>query len=300
MKTVKSIFGSLALIVLTAGLGLAQHYYGGGNAIPLKIDSTKVTIKFDQDFSSSDQQALLASIDRIIGVVNDDHAIDGFIACTLSTGDNYDQFMDSVQFLDGVYLVEPFYLNQLDSAFLVGTRFCVAFNESLTQTQIDSINSVFKVVIDHDVGGMPNVFVLLNTDSSSYDLLDLANAYYDLPQTRYSHPEFGVWIQKHAYKLYDYYNSYQPHTKKVIGTFNTTSAWDFAGLTRSIKVAVIDDGVVYHEDLPLSRVLPGYDYADLDNDPRPGPAQAHGMGCAGIIGASHTTDSTAGLQSSVE
>jgi hypothetical protein len=53
MMTLKATIGSLAVILLTAGPGLAQHYFGGGNAIPLGIDSTKVTIKFDQDFTSS-------------------------------------------------------------------------------------------------------------------------------------------------------------------------------------------------------------------------------------------------------
>jgi serine protease len=101
-----------------------------------------------------------------------------------------------------------------------------------------------------------------------------------------------------AYKLYDYYNSYQPHTKKVIGTFNTASVWDFAGLGRPIKVAVIDDGVNSHEDLPSSRVLAGYDFADDESDTRPGPNEGHGMGCSGIIAASHTTDSLTGLLSS--
>jgi len=280
------------------GQGLAHHYYGGGNAIPLKVDSSKVTIKFDEAFPSANQQALLAGIDRIVGVVADDHAIDDFMVCTLSTGENYYNFADSVEALDGVYSVEPFYRNQSDSAFLVGTRLCVAFEENLSSAQIESINTAYNTVIDHEVPGMPNVYVLRNTDSSGYGLLDLANTYYEMSETRYSHPEFGVWIQKHAYKLYDYYADYQPHTKRVIGEFNTASVWDFAGLQRPITVAVIDDGVDPHEDLPASRLLPGYDYADTDNDPSPGYKCAHGMACAGIIAASHTTDSIAGLQSS--
>jgi len=296
----------LAVIVLTAGPGFAQHYYGGGHAIPLKVDSTKVTIKFDSGLGSIERQTLLLDIDRITEQLVDNHAIDGFVACSLSTGEGYDDFIDSVAALDGVYLVEPYYLNQLDSAFLVGTRFCVAFDEALTQSEIDNINTYYNVTINHEVNGMPNVFVLRNTDLSGYNLLDLANAYYELEETRYSHPEFGVWIQKNSYKLYDYYNNYQPHTKKVIGTFNSASVWDFAGLKKQVNVAVIDDGVTIHEDLPDERVLTGYDFAGdstyeepyIDIDPSPGPYQAHGMGCAGIISATHTTDSIAGTSSS--
>ena len=56
-------------------------------------------------------------------------------------------------------------------------------------------------------------------------------------------------------------------------------------------MAVVDDGVDSHEDLPASRVLDGYDYADNDSNARPGDTTAHGMGCSGIIASSHTTNS---------
>ncbi|MEW5994236.1 MAG: hypothetical protein AB1744_07560 [Candidatus Zixiibacteriota bacterium] len=63
MKNLRMVVGSLAVIALTAGQGLAQHYYGGGNTIPLKVDSTKITVKFDSDFGTNAQQTLLAAIE---------------------------------------------------------------------------------------------------------------------------------------------------------------------------------------------------------------------------------------------
>jgi len=290
---------TLALVLVAAAESYAQYYYGGGETIPLSIDSSKIALKFDEEVGTNQQETILSSVSRIDSAVTDDHAIDGFMVCALSTGQGYGGFLDSVQAIDGVYLVEPYYLNESDSSFLVGLTFCAAFEEAVTQAEIDSVNALFGVTIDHEIDGMSNVFVLRNTDSSGYRLLDLANAYYAVPETRWSHPEFGVWIQKHSYRLFDYYHSYQPHTKKVIGTFNSASVWDFAGLSDdTIAVAVIDDGVTSHEDLPSERVLSGFDFADYDNIPVPGDEQAHGMGCAGIIGACHTTDSIAGLSSS--
>ena len=52
-----------------------------------------------------------------------------------------------------------------------------------------------------------------------------------------------------------------------------------------MKVAVIDEGVEPHEDLPSSRILPGYNFSGDNNDPSPGGNQAHGMAVAGIIAA---------------
>jgi len=47
--------------------------------------------------------------------------------------------------------------------------------------------------------------------------------------------------------------------------------------------------------LPATRILPGRDFANFDLDPTPGPQRYHGMSCASIIAASHTTDSLSGL-----
>lgn len=53
---------------------------------------------------------------------------------------------------------------------------------------------------------------------------------------------------------------------------------------------MIDEGGAAHEDLPSSRIVPGYDYFYLDNDPSPGGNQAHGMACAGIVAASQNNN----------
>lgn len=295
MKRLQVVFIIAAAILLSTSQPYAQFYYSSGRQNILNVDSSKVCLKFDPTASQQDQENIIASIDRIISFLVDEHEIDEFKVCTLATSENYESFLDSIQEIEGIYLVEPFYHNNLDSVFLVGDRFCVAFNQSLQQSEIDSINAIYKVETDYEIEGMPNVFVLRNTDSSGYRMLGLANMYYLLSDTYYSHPIFGVWIQTNSYKLFDYYNEYQFHTKKVIGDFNLAAVWDYAGLNQTITVAVIDDGVTSHEDLPAVRVLPGYDFAHGDSNPQPGPAESHGLGCAGIIAATHTTDSVAGL-----
>jgi subtilisin family serine protease len=127
-------------------------------------------------------------------------------------------------------------------------------------------------------------------------ILDLANAYHNLAAVRYAHPEFGIKPVLFDYRIFDRYSQYQWHLKKVVGDFNNVTVWDFAGLDSAITVAVIDDGIAEHEDLPAARISPGYDFAGSKPFPLPGQLFAHGMGCAGIIAASHTTDSILGLQ----
>ncbi len=287
-------FGIAALLLSSGALAQSPYYYYPKGTIPLRIDSSRVAIKFEAALTPFVKSAFIESIGRIEAVVNDSSALDDFDVCSLSTGIGYESFLDSLDTLPGIYLVEPYYLTLDGDPFPVGAAFYAAFDKAVPVQEIDSINRAFKVKPIHTLYGMPNVYELENTDSTGMRVLDLANAYHNLDATIFAHPAFGVRPVLFGYKLYDYYHQYQPHLKKIIGDFNNTTVWDFSGLDSVATVAIIDDGVTGHEDLPAERILPGYDFYDYDIDPRPGLWRAHGMACAGIVGAEHTVDSTAG------
>ncbi len=301
----------IALTVITAAFfspnTLAQFYYSNGQQFALKVDSSKMCIKFNPQVGQDDQPTILASISRLISLLEDNNSVDGFLVCSLAVDDGYGSFLDSVEQIGGVRFVEPYYLTLFDSAFLVGDRFCAAFEVSTSQSAIDSINASLGTVIQYEMPGMSKVFILYNTPASGYRTLELANLYYELPHTRYAHPIFGARVEQHGYKVFDHFNAYQPHIKKVIGQFNAASVWDFAGLTQVKTVAVLDDGVSddgagggANEDLPGSRVLPGANFVNNvigPNTTYPSEQDYHGMACAGIIAATHTNDSLFGLDS---
>ncbi|MFW9769622.1 MAG: S8 family serine peptidase [Candidatus Thorarchaeota archaeon] len=292
----KRLFGLIYIaLALVSSAGSAEFWYGVDGPVPLKIDSLKVTVKLENGFSYSE---VLGYIDRVVGVIDDDYVIDDFVACSLSTGSGYGEFLDSLDALDGIYLVEPYYTTEGNFPLLVGEGIQVALHDEVSYEAIDSINAIYGVVIERERIGRAKSFTLKNTDSTGYRVVELANVYHNLPQTEYAHPNFSAAIVKNSYRLYDYYHQYQPHAKKVIGSFNDVSVWDFAGLNHKITVAVIDDGVASHEDLPPSRLLPGYDFANHDSAPNPGDICAHRMATSGIIAASHTTDSSEGMLSS--
>jgi len=293
IKLMPTVAVVVALLVASAS---AEYYYSGGRQIPLKVDSLKVTIKFDAALPDSLQDSLLAAIDRIAQVVEDVHLIDDFIACSLSTGMNYYSFLDSLDRVPGLNFVEPYYVTVNDTPMLVGQHLHVAFDPAVPRAEIDSINQFYGVEIVDSM--MQTEYLLRMTPSTPYRVLDLANLYYELPQTCFSHPNFSIPIARFAYKLYDYYHSYQWHIKRVVGEFNSASVWDFAGLQDTVKVAVICDGVASHEDLYHRRVLTGYDFVNNIPSGHPYYKDGHGMGCAGIIAAGHTTDSVEGTLTS--
>lgn len=67
-------------------------------------------------------------------------------------------------------------------------------------------------------------------------------------------------------------------------------ARDFYMPTTPITIGIIDDGFEAHADLPVSRLVGGWDYYHGDSDVTPGPLDAHGVGCAGIIAATQDND----------
>ena len=86
-------------------------------------------------------------------------------------------------------------------------------------------------------------------------------------------------------------------------------AWDIPLEDSTFIVAVIDEGVTTHIDLPSARVLLGWDFvgasANLeplvpDDDPRPGTTNNHGMACAGILAAAHNDTGVVGVFGSCE
>jgi subtilisin family serine protease len=285
------------MMLMSVSSTWAQYWYGDNETMPLLIDSSKAILKVDPGLSPT---SVVESVERIVGFLDEENLIDGFVACTLSTVEGYNAFLDSLRVVSGIQLVEPFYLTQSGNPLCVGEGFCVKFREAVSYEQIDSINDLYNVVIGRVRIGQEKTFTLLNTLSTGLGVVELANIYHELAEVEYSHPDFSANIVPLAYVLYDHYHLYQPHTKKIIGSFNNASVWDFAGLTNGITVAVLDEGVEAHEDLSASRILAGYDVAGAppdylhDYDPSPYSIFSHGISVAGIVGASHTTDSLEG------
>lgn len=213
----KILYFIIVILLLTISTSYSQFYYSAGKQIPLRIDSSRITFKFIDETTTDIQQEIINSVARISSKINDDYLIHDFMACSLNTTNNYYNFIDSLRQIPEIKRVEPYYLCN-GKPLLMGESFFVRFKEGVSKKEIDSLNDIYNV----EISGMPayrnNVCYLRVTDSTEYSLLDLANTYYELPQTLYSHPNFGITVTPDVYKLYDYYNEYQWHTKKVIGS----------------------------------------------------------------------------------
>ncbi len=291
------LYGAAISLLLAAGLcqsSFGQYYYGGGNKIPLNVDSTKITLKFRDGITKDVRRAVLDSIGGLAPIAAPHDMADNFRAFAFTANRSLDRFIDSVQHVAALAHVEYYYLGSNGEPMTVGDRFCVGFKPETGPLGIAAIAKNLGVEQVCEIEGLPNVWVFRSPAGSERKLLDLANACYRLPEVRYSHPLFGVGAKYCSYRTYDFYRRYQYNIKRVAGRFDTCTFWDYAGLTRPVVVAVLDALVASHEDIPSSRMLSGRDFThppevEEEFEIVPLTEDYHGEACAGIIAASHST-----------
>jgi hypothetical protein len=216
----KRVLGLTLLLMVCALFTIpvyAEHYYSGGQAIPLKIDNSKVRIRFDDQLTDSLRQDLTAEINVLGPELTEPVHLDNFYSYALNPGNTYEDVAGSLRLHDLVRFVEPYYTGESGEPFLSGITFCVGFNSDVTREEIEQINAPYGVVIERQSEYLKSMYVLRITETNQLGLLATANAYYELEQTYFSHPEVGGAAYFTAYTVGDKYRDYQWNIHKVIG-----------------------------------------------------------------------------------
>ncbi|MBU0984837.1 MAG: hypothetical protein KKA42_13265 [candidate division Zixibacteria bacterium] len=180
------------MMALAGSVGATDqpYYWGPSGQVPLKIDSTRVLVKLDHRMPSPQMSDVIAAIPELIDTVFEVRKQGGFVVCAVTDSSDYDDLLVTLRSRNDVYLAEPYYLNMSDSAMILGDALTVAFDSSMTPGEVEAFADAHNIAVDRTLLGMENVYVLRNTDSSGYGLLDLANSLYTSTETRWSHPDF--------------------------------------------------------------------------------------------------------------
>jgi subtilisin family serine protease len=223
----------------------------------------------------------LSDVNGVESAIETNGAIDDFIACSLFIGADYYTVIAELSETPEISLVNPYYLVDNDIDFIVGQTFCCQFYEAISYFTIDSLNSIYNVDIEDADQFVFNNFLLKITDSSPGNVVEIANIYYETGLAVFSEPNLSPEIEWCGLQATDLLISTQSNIKKVIGKWDTATAWDVTTSDSDIIVAVLDDGFAPHIEIPSSRIVAGHDYGDLDSDPSPPLKTAHGMLCGG-------------------
>lgn len=130
-------------------------------------------------------------------------------------------------------------------------------------------------------------------------VLPLANQLYNDAKVTWAHPDFYAKVEHNFTPTDTYYsNQFQMNNSNDVDC-DAPEAWDITRGASSLRVAVIDDGLEAHEDLPNINTSLGYTPANNGNG-TPIANGKHGVSCAGSIGAAHNGIGVAGIAPNVE
>lgn len=204
----------------------------------------------------------------------------------------------------------------IDSTDIEWSSFVFEYENGTTLKPTNGITLMFKPgydiasisgLIKDDAVFIRKDFGVIHLRATRYDIdvLSLANRIYESGMVEFCHPDFYANIALYSDPLYGeqyFLNNTGQFGARVNFDLSAPAAWSISTGSSSIKVAVIDDGVEYHEDLldqnGANRVLPGYTPKPTYNDPQygePGYLDRHGQSCAGIIAASHNEIGVRGI-----
>ncbi len=267
---------SFVLLIIVNHLYAQDYYWSGGKKIYLTALNNKYSIKIDTKVIDSTTLQFADSVvyirqNLIVSNINDD--------TFLKTKNNIFTQYIPVYTLDDIELI------------LTG--------EILLQPQngitIDEITSICNNEVFIKSTSKYNTFTLevFHWDS----LFIYANKLYESGLVLYSQPNFIFPIEQTSDSLYSF--QYYLNNTNNIG-INVSDAWEITRSNLPVRVAVIDDGVEYHEDMG-NRVLTGYtpSYSSHNPDTHGKPNNynpsndykfGHGQACAGIICAEHNNN----------
>lgn len=289
-----AILSTMFMVLTPPAFSLDDYYWSHGSQQPLAVDSSHVCITFTSPFTPSAMDGILATYPRIDSVYHDAKSGVEQWTVVLLSSQNWEAFRDSLREESAIASADPVYLDPAGNRIYVEGNVCVSFATGTSQAEIDAILVQWGLMRSDSIPELGAAYELQRVPGSSRDVVDIANALYLRGETVFAEPSFVTPFEPLGYTLFDYYGDSQWHIQRVVGDYNSASVWDFAGLDAPVIVAVVDQGVEPHEDLPSQRILPGIDYYSVDTLPAPEFNDAHGMGCAAIIAASHTQDSLMG------
>ncbi|GEM_PF-5993350 len=242
MNTLKflSILVTLVAISLATSFQLAwgQNYYYGLGVQHLTIVDSIITIKFDPSFPEENYGDFANEIEALNEGVAPHAMFMGFEVFHVNPGHDIESLLTVIRSEPEVILAYPAYKDTGGFVFKLNDRIVTRYNDSVTTSQMDSIQSVLGLeLIEGPYDGI-EMRVLRIASQSPATSLEVANMLYESGLVRYSLPDFpNALFHNQApndplYRYqYHFYNDGQMGGKAGID-IDAERAW---GITQSIE-----------------------------------------------------------------
>ncbi len=192
-----------------------------------------------------------------------------------------ESFANRINQSEQVAYTRPVYLRGT-TPLIVTDEFIAAFKPHVSPAEIAALNSANKVEIVEEIDFVPNTFLMRVQNPAESNTLATANRYFESGLVEYAEPNF-IHLPAPKFVTNDPLFAQQWHLPRI----QAEAAWDITRGDQSIVIAIVDDGLdTDHEDFATAgKIVPGLDLVGGDNDPRPGPGDAHGTAAAGVATA---------------
>jgi len=171
-------------------------YYSDQRRIPLPVALDRVGVYFDPESCCLSRAAMLAA-DRDLALRGVRWLRVGLWIVRLRAGLDREAVLDKVRALPETCSVDaatPVFTFGGASETLLTDTFIVSFQPDTTEDQIEALNRAHGVEVvevkEHHGYDIPSRYLLRAVGASLLETLDVANAYYEDPLTRYSVPNF--------------------------------------------------------------------------------------------------------------
>jgi len=197
-----------------------------------------------------------------------------FIGLPLKANVNVSQFIQALKTSNLFEAVFPVYSTAEQDDILMFDEFLVRFKSSVSSQDIDIFSFRHGVEIVEISNVEPTQYTFRWTPSADGNPLEMSNMFFDSLDCEWATPDFSIQgsffdiIPNDPYFPNQYYlhnTGQEPIPGEGVGVADTDidapEAWGISLGSSAIVVAVIDEAVQSHPDLPASRILPGYYFA---------------------------------------
>jgi len=300
------IRAALAALVGLASLGsfrpanaadTSPFFYSGGQKHALKSSTGWVAVELE---AGADASSVVQSV-RALGAVDKSAAVASYAKKPILIFKSSGGSGARVAGAKGVRRVLRTFASG-KSPIVETDEILVNFKKGVSKSQAAALLQANGAVIVAKLGDYaPNGYRARVTSGAA---LDAANALYGNANVAWSHPNF-IWPKQKRFVPNDplYANQWHLNNSGQGGgtagaDVKAQAAWDITRGSTGIIVAITDDAIdTDHVELGGAKLVPGKDYVNNDNDPRPvAAADNHGTSCAGVaVGAGHNGVGTSGI-----
>jgi subtilisin family serine protease len=196
-------------------------------------------------------------------------------------------------------------VSRVDDLMFVTPTFVVQFRAGVSREQIVLLNERYKVRIVEPLNYVENGYLLEAPEADGeHGSVVLSNVYYESDLVVFAHPNFVR--RRHLRQIALPGQAISPETGLLRGmpyertersiyleqqwhleTTRVVEAWNITRGSRSIKVAILDDGVDTGHPEFAGKIAAQFDFATHNSDGNPNSSSDnHGTACAGVAVAS--------------